>query len=516
MAAGNHCLNDYELMLRGKGLVTASFIPGKQGGREVAFISYDTREMEPGTLFVCKGAHFKDEYLAAALKGGAFAYIAEKKHEEAGDDVPYIIVNDMRKTLAVMADYYYDSAWSKIKTIGITGTKGKSTTTFFMKQILDDFEEANGRPETAVVSGIDNYDGAVREESRRTTPEAFELWQHFSNAVESGIGYLTMEVSSQALKYDRTYGINFDIGCFMNIGEDHISPIEHPTLEDYIESKMILFRQCKTAVINKDSKYAKMALSAAEASDVTERILTFGENGDADIVGYDVRPGRDGVTFRAKRDDAENGFDEEFTLGLPGTFNVSNALAAITISYALGIPVEYMKSGLRKARVAGRMEVFRNRSNDLAVIVDYAHNQMSFQALFDSTAKEYPGWTVNIVFGCPGKKALGRRKTLGEIAGKCAALTYITEEDEGEEPVEVISKEVAGNVAAAGGKYVIINDREKAIHTAIMDAGPETVILITGKGRETRQKRGMKYIDTPSDVDYTERFIREKDGKQAD
>jgi UDP-N-acetylmuramoyl-L-alanyl-D-glutamate--2,6-diaminopimelate ligase len=253
-----------------------------------------------------------------------------------------------------------------------------------------------------------------------------------------------------------------------------------------------------------------MAMDAAKASDVTKKIVTFGETEDADIVGYDIVPSKNGVAFRAKCDS----FDEEFKLGLTGIFNVSNALAAIAISYILDIPLENIKNGLKKARVEGRMEVFGNVNDDLTVIVDYAHNKMSFDSLFKSTREEYPGWKISIVFGCPGKKALGRRQILGEIAGRNADMIYITEEDEGEENVEDISREIAGHVEEAGGKYEIITDREQAVKKAILDAEPETVILITGKGRETRQKRGMQYIDTPSDVDYTLKFIAEKDEMQ--
>lgn len=504
-----HSIYDFASMLGELGLVSSSSLDNG-GDVPVGYISYDSHNVKTNTLFVCKGAHLKDEYLKTALENGAVGYVAERVHDDVSG-VPYIIVSDMRKTLAAMADYYYGSPWKKLVLTGVTGTKGKSSVTFFLKQILDEYEKAVGGRETAVVSGISNYDGRVREEARRTTPEAFELWTHFNNAVESGIEFLTMEVSSQALKYNRTAGIIFEAGVLMNIGEDHISPIEHPTIEDYIESKMKIFAQSRTAFINADSKYAALALAKAAESPVTEKIVTFGENEGADYHAYDIVSARDGVAFRVRC----RSFNESFKLGLPGTFNVSNALAAMAVACSYGIPTEFIKSGLKNARVPGRMEVFTNKKKDLAVIVDYAHNQLSFKALFDSTAKEYPGWTINIVFGCPGVKALGRRKTLAEIAGKCAAVSYITEEDEGEEPLSKISEEVAANVEAAGGKCIIINDREKAVRRAILDAEPNTVILITGKGRETRMKRGMKYIDTPSDVDYTEKFIAEKDSLAA-
>ena len=195
---------------------------------------------------------------------------------------------------------------------------------------------------------------------------------------------------------------------------------------------------------------------------------------------------------------------------MTGLFNVQNALAAIAVSYALNIPLEYVKAGLKKARVSGRMEIYTSRSGNLDVIVDYAHNQMSFQSLFESTRKEYPGKKISIVFGCPGKKAFGRRKELGELAGKYADKVFITEEDAGEEPVMKISEEIAGYVKPFDCQCQIIVDREEAIRQAIETADDNTVVLITGKGRETRQKRGTQYIDTPSDVEYVEKFLAEK------
>ncbi|MGI6722723.1 MAG: Mur ligase family protein [Anaerovoracaceae bacterium] len=497
-------LNAYIEKLQDQGLVTEIAVDDAAKARDVGCVTYDSQDVAAETLFVCKGVHFKAEYLLDALKKGAFCYVAERVHEEAPADTPYIIVSDIRKAMPLIADLFYDKIWQKITTIGITGTKGKSSTTYFMRYILDAWMESQGKPATAVISGIDNYDGVINEESHLTTPEAMMLHKHFYNAVKSGIEYVTMEVSSQALKYDRTLGITFDVGAFLNLGEDHISPVEHPTVEDYMMSKMVLMHQCRTAVINYDTKYTDWALR--EAKDA-EQIVTFGEREGADVFGYRVRPHKNGITFCARGSD----FDEEFEIGLTGLFNVSNALAAIAMSRSLGVPVEFIKQGLRKARVDGRMEIFTNPAGTITAIVDYAHNKMSFDALFASVKEEYPGKKISIVFGCPGKKAQRRRKELGESAGRNCDHVYITEEDAGEEPVHEISLQIAEHVKEMNhAAYDIIDDRGEAIKRAIEDADENTVLLFTGKGRETRQKRGIEYIDTPSDVEYVEKYLSEK------
>ena len=195
-------------------------------------------------------------------------------------------------------------------------------------------------------------------------------------------------------------------------------------------------------------------------------------------------------------------------MAMRGLFNVQNALAAIAICFALGIPEESIRSGILSTSVAGRMEVFKSGSRDLTVIVDYAHNRMSFEALFESTIKEYPGKKISIVCGCPGYKALGRRKDLGEIAGKYSSMAYITEEDPGEEPVVKICEEIAEHFKKQNCPYEIIPDRGEAIKKSIEDAPEGTVILVTAKGRETRQKRGLEYIETASDVDFVEKYLK--------
>lgn len=501
MEETKHTVREYIERLRAADLLVGTAVPAEAAAREVAYISYDSQDIEPGTLFVCKGAHFRPQYLAEALARGAFVYLSEQPYPEQAGGAPVILVSEIRRAMALIADLYYNQVWRRLTTVGITGTKGKSSTTYYVRAILDAWEKAQGRPRTAVISGIDNYDGVSCEESHLTTPEAMMLHRHFDNAVRSGIEYLTMEVSSQALKYHRTLGITFDVGCFLNLGEDHVSPVEHPTIEDYMNSKMVLMHQCRTAVINRDSRYADWALREARQS--AEQVLTFGRSEEADVRGYAVQPRADGIDFRARG----AGFDEPFAIGMTGLFNVSNALAAITITRALGVPLATIREGLAAARVSGRMEVFSDPRSGRVVIVDYAHNKMSFEALFDSVREEYPGRRIRIVFGCPGRKAQRRRRELGEAAGASCDKVYLTEEDAGEEPVLDICREIEPWVTGRGCACEIIPDRGEAIHRAIEEADADTVLLLTGKGRETRQKRGLQYIDTPSDVAYVERWL---------
>jgi UDP-N-acetylmuramoyl-L-alanyl-D-glutamate--2,6-diaminopimelate ligase len=319
-----------------------------------------------------------------------------------------------------------------------------------------------------------------------------------------GIHHLTMEVSSQALKYHRTLGVQFKVGIFLNIGQDHISELEHPDFEDYLDSKLRLFSQCEMALVHNDGPYFSKVLEAAKEG--AQKVVTFGRNPGSEIWGHDLVTREEGTEFSVSFD----GVTELFQINMKGTFNVDNALAAISACLILEIPISIIKKGLAKAKVAGRMELFYHKNKDRIIFVDYAHNQLSFETLFQSIKQEYPDREISIVFGCPGKKALGRRKELGEIAGRNADKVYITEEDAGEEPLEDISKEIASYVAKEGTPHEMIPDREKAIRKAIQTASAHSVILITGKGRETRQKRGTEYIDTPSDVEIVERVVRDE------
>ena len=481
----------------------------------VQLISHDSNEVVPGTLFFVKGIHFKEQYLLDSIGKGAVCYVAEEVHQDVPEGTPYMIVNDMRKALALAANLYYDRVWTKLKTAGITGTKGKSTTTYYVKYILDEAMAEQGKPEPALLSTIENYDGVERVESRRTTPETFELHRHMDTAVKSGIDHMVMEVSSQALKYHRTYDIVFDVGAMLNVEEDHISAIEHPDVADYVNSKMMLFGQVKTAVINKACRYFERAVREADESPVVEKIVIFGIDEDGSrpdllgdikvskpvvqLLGYDLSPTRKNITFRAEE---EGAFDDSFTINMPGLFNVENALAAIAICHELGIGIPEIQKGLFKAHVDGRMEVFSDPEERCLVIVDYAHNKMSMQALFDAVRRDYADRKIVICYGCPGKKALGRRKELSDIPGKYADHIIITEEDPGEEDLMKICNEIAEHVAATGNKnYEIIPDRREAIEKAVNVYGDNAVVLLTAKGRESRMKRGVGYEDAPTDVE---------------
>lgn len=492
---------EYVQQLKENNLLVAHGLNDKTACKVPGSISYYSGQVTQDCLFICKGNSFKEEYLDSAISNGAFCYVSEKDYKKA---IPCILVNDIHKAMSVISGIYYDYPWKHLKLLGITGTKGKSTTSYYLKYILDEYLLDNNKPEAGIISSIDTYDGVIKEESRLTTPEPPDLQRHFRNAVDSGISYMVTEVSSQALKYGRVYGVCFDVGAFLNISEDHISPVEHTDFEDYFQSKLKLFKSCKTACINLESNYASRILEAGRDAC---KVITFGLRPEADIYGYDIRKEGSDILFKVRTES----FDKEFVLTMPGLFNVENALAAISIAYSLNIPYEYMYEGLKKARSSGRMEIFSSADKSLTIIVDYAHNKLSFSKLYESIKEEYKGRKIVTIFGCPGGKAYTRRRDLGLLSGMHSDKIVLTSEDPGEEDVYAICKEISEYVKQHNNNFEIITDRGKAIRKSILHSEPGTIILLTGKGNETREKIGKKYVECPSDIEYVKKYLEEFD-----
>jgi len=442
--------------------------------RPVSAVVCDSRAAVPGSLFICKGAAFRPEYLTAAVKAGAFAYVSERFYEVSA---PCIRVKDIRRAMGVMADLAWGHPSGQLRIVGITGTKGKTTAAWFLKTILDVFRSREGKHPAGLLSTLVTDDGLERRAAVLTTPEPLDLQRHLWNAVNAGCEYLVMEVSSQALKYGRVTGVELDTAVFLNIGQDHISPQEHPDFEDYFASKLRIFRQADSAVVDLDADHAGEILRAARGC---RRLLTCSrKNPAADLFASRITRTPAGLAFTVE--------GEEYAIPMAGSFNAANALAALAVCRILGIPSRDARAGLAQARVPGRMETYSGGGK--TVIVDYAHNGMALEALLQSVRGDYPGVPVTVVFGCTGAKGLDRRAGMGTAAGRLADRVILTEDDPGSEKVVDICREIGRYVALAGGTYETVPDREEAVRRAVERSPSPGVIVLAGKGAERQQKR---------------------------
>lgn len=482
---------------------------------QVSGADSDSRFVQPDHLFVCKGAAFKPAYLTSALQKGAVAYLCDATHVDEltsiARGVPAIVASDLRPAMALAAEAAWAHPEKNLQVVGITGTKGKSTTSYILRSILDG--DASGA-RCGIIGSIETFDGVERAESINTTPEPCDLWRHVANTANSGLPYLVMEVSSQALKYHRVDGLGLDVAVFLNIGRDHISPLEHPNWEDYFTSKLRIFEQARTAVVNLESDHLDRILDAAQSC---ERVLCFSAVGarrhghDADVWCDHVESGFGKNAFVVHTPS----WTARVELSMPGLFNVDNALAAIAVCELLGVSQQSVVSGLAHVSVPGRMELVPSPDGKVMGIVDFAHNAMSFSKFGPSVRREFPGWRVVSVFGATGDKAVERRAELPAEAAKWSDHMIFTKDDPGHERVEDICQAMA-NATPKGSSYEIVPDRAQAVQRAVDLAYQQeanTVVCVLARGTESFEHENGKLVPDALDADLLRQAFQKHQAK---
>ena len=449
---------------------------------EITELVNDSRKVVEGSVFVCISGAVWDghAYVKDVAEKGAIAVIVEKD-VDAPEGLTVIKVKDTRYALALTSAAYFGYPADKLKVIGITGTKGKTTTTYMVKSIL----EGVGH-KVDLIGTIEAIIGDKVIPAANTTPESFTIHKYFAEMVEAGCDSVVMEVSSQGLMLHRTAGIPFEIGIFTNLGEDHIGPNEHKDFDDYKYCKGLLFKQCKLGIANVDDKWYEDVFAGA-----TCKTETFGFSEKADLRAVNVehvsRPGYLGMKF-----DVKGLMDFNVEIDIPGEFSVYNSLTAIAVCRHFDVPVENIKAAIKVAKVKGRIEMVKV-SDDFTLMIDYAHNAMSLASLLNTLRDYNPGRLVT-VFGCGGNRSRTRRFEMGETSGNLSDFTIITSDNPRfEEPQDIVNDIITG-IEKTEGEYVAIIDRKEAIRYAIENGRIGDVIILAGKGHETYQEiKGVKY-----------------------
>ncbi len=449
---------------------------------EITSLVYDSRKTEPGCMFVCiRGtAYDSHDHAAEIAAAGARVIIAERK-VEVPESVAVVLVENTRYALSLLAAAWFDHPARKLRVIGITGTKGKTTTTFMVKEIL---EHAGYQ-----VGLIGTIETIIRDEhipAANTTPESYLVQEYFARMVEAGCQICVMEVSSQGLMMHRTAGIPFEIGIFTNLAPDHIGPNEHSSFEEYAACKGMLFDQCRTGIVNIDDPHVEMVLKGHHC---TLETIGFSEKADYRASGMELigRPGYLGVSYHVS-----GKLDMDVEIDIPGRFSVYNSLVAIAVCEHFGVSGTDLKEALRVVKTRGRIEMVPV-SEDFILMIDYAHNAMSLQSLLE-TLREYHPQRLVCVFGCGGNRSRLRRYEMGEVSGRLADLTVITSDNPRFEEPQAIMDDIKTGMEKTGGSYVEIIDRKEAIRYVIRNGQKGDVIVLAGKGHEDYQEIcGVKY-----------------------
>ncbi|MEE1192044.1 MAG: UDP-N-acetylmuramoyl-L-alanyl-D-glutamate--2,6-diaminopimelate ligase [Blautia sp.] len=467
--------------------------------KEITSVVYDSRKAEPGSLFLCiKGAVSDGHAYAKEVAEKGASVLVVQDAVEVPEDVTVIQVENSRYAMACISAAWFDYPAKKLKTIGITGTKGKTTTTYLVKSILE-----NAGHKTGLIGTIETIIAEEHIPSANTTPESYLVQQYFAKMAEAGCDSVVMEVSSQGLMLHRTAGFTFDIGIFTNLEPDHIGPNEHKDFEDYLRCKALLFKQCKTGIFNADDQHLEQILEGH-----TCEVETFGFSEKADLRAENTKlvtgKGTLGIHY-----DVKGLMDFPVEIDLPGKFSVYNSLTAIAVCRHFNVTEENIQKALKQAKVKGRIEMVKV-SDDFTLMIDYAHNAMSLESLL-TTLKEYKPNRLVCLFGCGGNRSKLRRYEMGEVSGKLADLTIITSDNpRNEEPQEIIN-DIKVGIGKTDGKYVEIIDRKEAIAYAIHHGQPGDIVVLAGKGHEDYQEiKGKKY---PMDERVLIQEILEEDQK---
>lgn len=438
---------------------------------EIGGICYDSRLAAPGQLFVAVVGFSSDghKYIPMAIGKGASAVLCEKAPET---DVPYILVSNTRYALAIVSGNFYGNPARNMKMIGITGTNGKTTSTYLIKHIL---EESMGA-KVGLIGTNANMIGDTELHTDRTTPESLELHKLFKDMLDAGCTHVVMEVSSHALVLDRVAGINFDVASFSNLTQDHLD--FHKDMDDYASAKAMLFRRCGYGSVNVDDPYSQVMLSGAKCP-----VLTYSIDNDADLRAEDIILEPAGVHFKVC-------YKEEtrsIYLGIPGRFSVYNALCVISCGLQLGLGLDQCADALATAKgVKGRVETVPT-DGDYTIVIDYSHTPDSLENVL-KTVREATKGRVVALFGCGGDRDRAKRPIMGRIGTELSDFAIITSDNPRTEDPDEIIKEILTGVSVSPERYTAVTDRIEAIRYAIYNHKPGDIIVLAGKGHETYQE----------------------------
>ncbi|HYE82691.1 MAG TPA: UDP-N-acetylmuramoyl-L-alanyl-D-glutamate--2,6-diaminopimelate ligase [Clostridia bacterium] len=441
---------------------------------EINGIVYDSRKTKKGNLFICISGYTQDghSYIKDALQKGAAAFLVEKDVEVEGAAV--VKVKNSRSAMPVLAAGFYGNPTQKLQLIGITGTSGKTTTSYLVKSI---FEAAHKK--IGLLGTISTQIGDKVYVSSKTTPESLDLQSLFREMVDMGMDYAVMEVSSHSLELGRVDGCKFSAGVFTNLSQDHLD--FHKTMDSYREAKKKLFFKTRDVnIINTDDMHGK--LIAEEIKSLKLPLLTFGIDEKADIMAKDIRIDSKGVSFIMTTPE----YDAELKIRIPGKFSVYNALAAAAAAYSAGIDSKTIRDGLYKVDcVPGRSEIIET-DTPYTVIRDYAHKPDGLEKIL-TAIRQYSKGRIITMFGCGGDRDRDKRPMMGKIAGELSDYVIITSDNpRSEEPMDIIRQAEAG-IKSTGCDYICIENRRDAIKYALTIAKPDDIVLLAGKGHETYQ-----------------------------